>query len=448
MREQRYLTVNALNRYLKAKVDSDVSLSHLLVQGELSNVKYHYSGHCYFTLKDEKSRINAIMFASALKRLPFRLEDGMKVLVAARLSIYEPHGTYQLYVEKMTMDGLGNLYMAYEKLKEKLEKQGLFALEHKKNIPLYATKIGVITAATGAAIHDIVQTIHLRCPSAKVFFYPSLVQGEQAPENLVEMLHLADKANLDVLIIARGGGSLEDLWAFNDERLAYAIYEAQTPIISGVGHESDVTICDFVADARAATPTAAASQATFIQADLEKKLQAYSQTIRNLLERRINQSRQKVEQLSQSRYFNHPENLYQNAMMHLDDLTQKLVLNMALKTSQKKQKLHDEQGELNKQMIRLYHREKERMNYQSLFLERLMLHRYESEKKNFIKYISQLNAYSPLQVLERGYTLVLQNQQVVTSKAMIDPKKRMIIRFKDGDLEVISQEGRHEKNEL
>ncbi len=436
MSHEKYLTVYALNRYLKAKLDSDVHLNRLLIQGELSNVKIHTNGHCYFTLKDEKSRIQAVMFASALKKLKFTLEDGMKVLITAKLSVYEPYGMYQLNVEKLDIDGLGNLFMAYEKLKEKLEKNGLFDAAHKKTLPLYAQKIGLITAPTGAAIHDMIKTIHLKCPCAKINFYPSLVQGNQ------------DQDNLDVIVIGRGGGSLEDLWAFNNEALAYAIYEAKTPIISGVGHESDVTICDFVADYRAATPTAAASQAVFSQADLQAQLIDFQQRLAFSMDRTLKKKQMELNRLAQVKVFQKPHIMVEQALFKLDYFSERLVANGMSKLSFYQHQLELEKNNLYQLIEGKYARAEEQIQRPKERMIQILKYRLDLEKKHFSSLISELNALSPLNVLERGYTLVLQNKKVQTRKQNIDMSKELYIRFADGDLKVVARSDLNEEDEL
>ena len=253
-----YITVGALTRYIKYKIDNDVNLQTVYIKGEISNFKHHSRGHFYFTIKDEESRINAIMFASSTKNINFEPVDGMKVLVKGRISVFEQTGNYQIYVTNMTEDGVGNLYALYEKLKKQLASEGLFDQKYKKEIPKIPKRIGVVTAPTGAAIKDIISTINRRYPLCEVILFPSLVQGKEAKDDIVKNIKIADTYNLDTLIVGRGGGSLEDLWAFNEEIVARAIFECKTPVISAVGHEIDFTIADFVADYRAATPTGAA----------------------------------------------------------------------------------------------------------------------------------------------------------------------------------------------
>lgn len=253
------LSVSELNAYVKRMFDSDRELSAISVIGEISNLTIHRTGHIYFSLKDEFSQIKAVMFRSAASSLKFVPENGMKVIARCSVSVYTATGSYQLYVNNMQPDGVGALYLAYEQLKAKLDAEGLFSAEHKKDIPLYPKSVGVITSPTGAAVRDIINVTGRRFPSAKIYLYPSLVQGDGAERNLIDALDYFEKSSLaDVIIIGRGGGSIEDLWAFNGEMLARKIFECQTPIISAVGHETDFTICDFVADMRAPTPSAAA----------------------------------------------------------------------------------------------------------------------------------------------------------------------------------------------
>ena len=265
-----YITVSALNKYLKFKFDEDVHLQNIYIKGEISNFKSHTRGHYYFTLKDEESRINAVMFASSVSKLNFVPSDGMKVLAIGRISVYPSSGSYQIYVNNLEQDGLGNLYIAYEKLKEELNKKGLF--NQKRPIPKLPSKIGIITAPTGAAIRDILTTIKRRYKICNTILFPALVQGPQAAEDIANKIKIANTYDLDVLIIGRGGGSIEDLWPFNEEVVASAIYQSKIPTISAVGHEIDFTIADFVADLRAPTPTASAELAVPSSIELENNI--------------------------------------------------------------------------------------------------------------------------------------------------------------------------------
>ena len=267
-----YITVTQLTKYIKYKIDNDVNLDTVYLKGEISNFKAHTRGHFYFTIKDENTRINAVMFSSSASRIKFTPTDGMKVLVTGKISVYEATGGYQIYVNEMLEDGVGNLYIAFEQLKKKLEAEGLFDPSKKKRIPKIPTTIGIITAPTGAAIKDILSTIKRRWPLAQTILFPSLVQGEEAANDIVRNINLSKNFDLDVLIVGRGGGSIEDLWPFNEEIVARAIYELDTPVISAVGHEIDFTISDFVADLRAPTPTGAAEMAVPNMSDVSNYL--------------------------------------------------------------------------------------------------------------------------------------------------------------------------------
>ena len=268
MNKEKYLTVSALTKYIKFKIDTDEHLKTVFLKGEISNYKKHSTGHLYFSLKDETSKINAIMFNRNAVNLNFEPNEGTKVLVVGRISVYEQTGNYQIYIEDMIEDGVGNLYIAFEALKEKLSKEGLFDEKYKKPIPKIPKKIGIITAPTGAAIKDILSTIKRRFPICETILFPSLVQGENAAPDIVNKLKIANSYDLDVIILGRGGGSIEDLWPFNEEIVAREIFASQIPIISAVGHEVDFTIADFVADLRAPTPTGAAELAVPNMIDL------------------------------------------------------------------------------------------------------------------------------------------------------------------------------------
>ena len=260
--KNNYLTITQLNHYLKYKFDNDANLQVVYLKGEISNFKAHTRGHYYFTLKDENSRINAVMFQSNASKIKFMPIDGMKVMVTGKITVYESTGGYQIYVTDMLEDGVGNLYIAYEQLKKKLESEGLFDSSHKRKIPKMPKRIGIVTASTGAAIRDILTTIKRRYPIAETILFPSLVQGEYAASDIAKKIAIANTFELDTLIVGRGGGSIEDLWPFNEEIVARAIYNSKVPVISAVGHEVDFTIADFVADLRAPTPTAAAELAS------------------------------------------------------------------------------------------------------------------------------------------------------------------------------------------
>ena len=322
----KYLSVSSINKYIKYKLDTDTNLRKVYLRGEISNFKNHTSGHFYFTLKDEKSRILAVMFRSAASKVNFTPQDGMKVLVTGRISLYEANGNYQIYVDEMLEDGVGNLYLEFEKLKKELEEKGYFDKSLKKPIPKYPKKIGVITAPTGAAIRDIITTIKRRYRLSEIILFPCLVQGEGAKDDIVDKLSIADSMDLDVIILGRGGGSIEDLWAFNERVVAEAVYKAKTPIISAVGHEIDFTISDFVSDLRAPTPTAAAELAVPNTIDLITNIKSLEKMLITNMVNKLKLNRHRLDSLLDSYVLKNPKGLYEVKMQKLDNLVDKLEI--------------------------------------------------------------------------------------------------------------------------
>lgn len=335
------LTVSQLNRYLKSKFEEDSNLTSVFLTGELSNFTHHYkSGHLYFSIKDTTATIKAVMFSTQSARLRFLPQDGMKVIARGRVSIYEATGQYQLYVEDLQPDGVGALNLAYEQLKAKLEKEGLFAAERKQPIPAYPQRIGVVTSSTGAAVQDILNILSRRYPVAEVILAPVLVQGEGAAQEIADAIERFNALDcVDLLIVGRGGGSIEDLWAFNEERVARAVAASHIPIISAVGHETDFTICDFVADLRAPTPSAAAELAVPNREDLLQLLQSYRYTITQLLERRLSQWKQQVDLLSSSPYLASPDAWIRARRESVALLTSRLRTAMKQNTAQQKTRM-------------------------------------------------------------------------------------------------------------
>ena len=326
--KDNYLTITQLSRYLKYKFDHDLNLNTVYLKGEISNFKAHTRGHYYFTLKDEGSRINAVMFASSVSKLKFVPMDGMKVMVTGKVTVYEATGGYQIYVSDMVEDGVGNLYIAYEQLKKKLEQEGLFDPAKKKKISKMPRRIGIVTASTGAAIRDILTTLKRRYPIAETILFPALVQGKEAAEDIANKIRLANTYDIDTLIVGRGGGSIEDLWPFNEEVVARAIYQSKVPVISAVGHEVDFTIADFVADLRAPTPTAAAELAvvdinTVLDYLLKAKDRSYN-AIWNLIEVR----KTKLDHLNSSYILKKPSNIYEVKEQKLDMLVERMNMGM------------------------------------------------------------------------------------------------------------------------
>ena len=316
--EKTILTVTQLNEYIKSKIDSDKVLASVWLKGEISNFVHHKTGHFYFTLKDENSLVRSLMFHSSASKLMFRPENGMKVIVHGRVASYIRDGIYNFYADAMEPDGVGALYIAYEQLKKKLEAEGLFRPERKKSLPKIPTRVGVITSPTGAAIRDIINVISRRFAYAKIVLYPSLVQGEGAVPQLIQGLkYFNDSNSVDVIIIGRGGGSIEDLWAFNDEQLARAVVASHIPVISAVGHETDFTICDFVADRRAPTPSAAAEIAVPETEELKRKIGNITGRMATLLESSVNIKRKSLDGLSSSKVMRNPVNILDEKKTHL-----------------------------------------------------------------------------------------------------------------------------------
>ena len=435
--EKRYLTVSALNRYLKVKIDSDKQLQKILIKGEVSNFKHHSSGHLYFTLKDETSRINAVMFASKARKLPFELEDGMKVLIQASVSVYDVAGTYQLYVDNIEQDGLGNLYLRYEQLKKALALEGLFDQEHKHKIPKFPNKIAVLSAYPSAALADIVRTIKLRFPVVRVIIFPIPVQGKGAYLHIIKALNYVDTLGFDTIIIARGGGTLEDLWNFNEEALARAIYSCKTPIISGVGHEIDFTICDFVADYRCATPTAAGIKATPDLIELKQSVNNINYTLNTLIKQKITLNRQVLTKLNTFYLFKNPNKLFEDKKIKIDYLSDRLkdifIHNLNYQSNKTKNLIQTFNHQTNLFTL-------EQKNHLSLInqtMEQLIKQKIKYEKEKLYYTLSKLNTLSPLKVLERGYAIILKEDDVVLAVNELKTGDKIKIKMKDGSKNAI-----------
>ena len=420
--ERRYITVTTLNKYLKNKFDTDPNIQTLGLKGEISNFKGHTRGHLYFTLKDEGSRINAVMFSTYASKLNFVPKDGMKVLVVGRISVYEPTGGYQIYVNEMISDGVGNLYLKFEELKKKLSNEGLFNQEHKRPIPKFPKKIGIVTAPTGAAIRDILSTIKRRFPSTETILFPALVQGDLAAPDIVKQIKKADEYNLDVLIVGRGGGSIEDLWAFNEEIVARAIYDAKTPIISAVGHEIDFTISDFVSDLRAPTPTGAAEMAVPNIIDVKNFI--------NQLNIRLNKDISNIIEFNKKR---------------LDNYKTNYVLTNPLATFEiKEQKLDTLIDNLNNKIKNILDNNKKRLdnikkNY-TINNPDTILNRYNN---TYELLLNKLNLLNPLNILSKGYSVVKKDNNVIKDIKDINIKDKLNIKLYKGNIDVIV-EGKNE----
>lgn len=412
MNNNKYLTVSVINRYLKDIFDRNEHLRTVFLKGEISNFKGHTTGHLYFSLKDENSRINAIMFNSYAKRLNFTPQDGKKVLVTGRISVYEATGNYQIYVDDMQEDGVGNLYLAYEKLKADLEKEGLFDNKYKKSIPKYPETIGIVTAPTGAAIKDILSTIKRRYPVCKTILFPCLVQGEYAAADIVNKINMAQKYNIDVLIVGRGGGSIEDLWSFNEEKVARAIFDSKIPVISAVGHEIDFTIADFVADMRAPTPTGAAEMAVPNLTDLNKYIGQLNIRCKEAILKRVNYQKLVLDSLKNSYVIKTPMIMYDNRKQKIDIIWEKINVLMHNKVDNYNQRL-------------LYIKNNHILKNPSLL--------YKDKTKELSVLLDKLELVSPIHVLKRGYSIALNsNDNVINSIKSVNKNDVIKIDLYDG----------------
>lgn len=439
--ERRYVTVSALNKYIKSKIDQDTQLQRILIKGEISNFKHHGSGHLYFTLKDENSRINAVMFSSKASKVSFQVENGMKVLIDASVSVYDIAGTYQLYVNTMEQDGIGNLFLQFEKLKKRLSAEGLFDPNYKKAIPKYPSKIAVISANKSAALMDIIRTIQLRFPVVRVVVFPVPVQGKGAYQEIVRTLKYVDSLQFSTIIIGRGGGSLEDLWNFNEEVLARAMFECKTPIISGVGHEVDFTICDFVADARAATPTAAASMATPDLVELQQTVNTTMYTLQTLMKQKIQIHREKWKALQSFYLFNNPEKMFEDKQAKLLFLEEQLHNTFAKELSYQKQKVGTLLQKFMYQSNLFVVNQNNKIQQYEKQLDSTFKHIYKNKQEKYNYLMHRLHSLSPLKTLERGYAIVTKEDAVITSKEQLEPEQEIIIRFKDGSVKAVIKQG-------
>ncbi len=400
--KQQVLSITQINEYIRGRMDSDQLLSQIAVRGEISNYKMYPSGHHYFTLKDENAALKCVMFKTNASRLRFRPENGMKVIAMGKITVYPRDGAFQLYCSAMTTDGVGDLYAAFEQLKAKLAAQGLFDAAHKKPLPVFPRTIGIVTSSAGAAIHDMLRILNKRYPLTQVRLLPVRVQGSEAPGEIAAAIRYANRYHLaDLLIVGRGGGSIEDLWAFNDERVAYAIYESQIPIISAVGHEPDVTISDYVADVRAATPSNAAELAVPDRAALSQNMDSALSAMASALSRQIKSARQSLDRLAGSPALASPTGYLEQKRQNLDYLTQKLL---AAQTREIQEKKH-----------------------------------------RFIACTAKLDAMSPLKVLTRGYSIVHSDDgHILHSIHQTAPGREIQVTLSDGRLKATVLEGKED----
>lgn len=445
----KYLTVTALTRYIKQKLETDIHLKDVWLKGEISNFNHHSRGHMYFTIKDERSSIRAVMFASANRHLKFTPENGMKVFLRGEIGVFEPYGQYQLYVQQMEPDGIGALHLAYEQLKEKLAQQGLFDEQHKKELPRVPKHIGIITSPTGAAVRDMITTIRRRYPLTKITVIPAIVQGEMGAKSIQDAIEKANELDLfDLLIVGRGGGSIEDLWNFNEEEVARSIFTSKTPIISAVGHETDHTIADYVADVRAPTPTAAAEIAVPDRKELQKEILRKQQLLHHLFQTKLNNFNKHLQHLKQSYAFRYPEQLVKQKEQELDRLNENLRKGLS-KIFQQKGKQYEY---IQSRLISLRPKEQVKQIYDDLKLthqqlNRSMEHYIKEQQQQMTLLLEKLTLLNPLNVIKRGFTITYSEKgEIVSSKKQVKQGDLLNIQVQDGEIscEVLDLKGEGE----
>ena len=450
MESDKYLTVSDLNYYITQKFKNDPYLHKVFLQGELSNFRYRRNSHQYFSLKDEKSKINVVMFRSYFDKVKFKPEEGMKVYVTGYVSVYGPQGSYQFYAESMEPAGLGALYEQLKQLQRKLANEGLFDQKYKKPLPHFPDYIAVVTSASGAVIHDILVTVNRRFPHAEVDLFPAQVQGDSAADSLISaMKQIAQfKDKYDVMIIGRGGGSLEDLWPFNEESVVRQVFAMEMPVISSVGHETDTTLCDLVADVRAATPTAAAEYATPNLADELINIRQMQNSLVSSMQNTIRIRRDTLNRINNSVIMREPTRLYDEQAQTLDLLRDNLHNNMVRQLERKRQNY-----QLEKQRLLIVSPSKKiasLLQQTDFYYQRLVANTKQSlqVKRNALSQTAQqLNDYSPLKTLDRGYAFVTDKQnKTVSSIDQVKMKDEVKLHFKDGQATAIIGSIRREKN--
>lgn len=438
----KYLTVQALTKYLKRKFDVDPYLQKVFVVGEISNYRKRPNAHQYFSLKDDKARISAVIYKREFQKIPFDLEEGMKVFAVGRISLYEPNGSYQITIESIEPDGIGALYQALEQLKKKLNEAGLFDLP-KKRIPVFPRKIAVITSPTGAVIRDILTTIQRRFPIVGVTVFPTRVQGKEAAGEIVRAFgQIKDhEEEFDTVILARGGGSIEDLWPFNEEMVAHAILNCNLPVISSIGHETDTTIADLVADQRAATPTAAAEIAVPVLAEVLTYLKQQENRLHLSMTRKLQLLRKQLDRYRQSYVMMQPERLYQAYLQELDILNQKLSIqqdnyleekNLELATLKKRLRVQSPET-----TIKRYQKDLDRLREQLMRQIQIYL---LNQNKLLANKGQLLDAYSPLKSMQRGYAVVMTKGKIVKSIKEVKEKENILINLSDGQIQASVEE--------
>ncbi|MGO2100435.1 exodeoxyribonuclease VII large subunit [Vagococcus salmoninarum] len=445
---EQYLTVTALTKYLKRKFEADPYLERVYLTGEISNFRPRANAHQYFSLKDNQAKISAIMFKGAFQKLKFQPKEGMKVLVVGRISLYEASGNYQIYIEHMEPDGVGALYQALAEMKEKLAKEGLFE-SPKQLLPKYPKKIAVITSPSGAVIRDIITTLQRRYPIAQLVLYPTLVQGDKAAADICRNIQrVEEQGDYDTLIVARGGGSIEDLWPFNEESVARAIFHAKTPVISSVGHETDVTIADLVADVRAATPTAAAELAVPVLNDELLKIKEKENRLIKSYSYHLSRQKQRHQHLLNSFIFTNPERLYEGFSIKLDLLKGKFQQSGLNLVNNKSRYFNEVSHQLQLQSpINRVQSEQQKISNLQQLLSNEIVRLVNNRHKEFDQLLQSLDLLSPLKTMGRGYTYVTEKEQVLGSTKDLQVDQTLKLHFIDGEADVLVTDVRANKGE-
>jgi len=436
MAEKIPLTVRALTKYIKLKFDYDGNLQNVLLKGEISNFKRHSRGHFYFSIKDEDAQINAVMFAHVAKSVQFEPTNGMQVIVTGNVSVYEVAGSYSIHVKKMTEDGVGNLYVAFNQMKERLADQGLFDELHKQELPRLPRSVGVITSPTGAAVKDIISTIKRRSPNVQIYVYKALVQGEQAAADIVEKIKMANEQGLvDVLIVGRGGGSIEDLWAFNEEIVARAIFSSELPVISAVGHETDFTIADFVADLRAATPTAAAEIAAPNIVDIVTHLRGLQSRLNRGLQNITKLKGIALQRLSNHYIMKNPRALFESRILRLSQLEKGLNYNLEQKLAEAKRRLEIlTKGLQTFEPSRHTTGARQRLVHLDEMLAQVAMKKLDETKQRYFILNTKLELLNPLSVLNKGYAVATSEAgDVISNIGQLSVGTKISVRVSDGE---------------
>ncbi|WP_077326889.1 exodeoxyribonuclease VII large subunit [Virgibacillus siamensis] len=436
--KDNYLTVTALTKYIKRKMDTDPHLKSIWLKGEVSNFKHHSRGHMYLTIKDDYSRIQAVMFAGNNRRLKFTPENGMNVLIRGEIGVFEPYGQYQLYIQQMEPDGIGSLYLAFEQLKEKLNKLGYFNKEHKKALPRYPKKIGIITSPTGAAVRDIITTLRRRYPIASTIVIPVLVQGTASPRSIQEAIDAANKnGDYDLLIIGRGGGSIEELWSFNEEIVAAAIFRSVIPVISAVGHETDITISDYVADMRAPTPTGAAELSVPSQLEILEKINSMERTLTRIMQDHLANGKQALDRMKQSYAFRYPDQLITQKEQELDKHVERLDKVLKSSFEKKKDAYINLKARLKTQHPSVpYNRSDKEVKRLAKQTNQAMHQLLEQKKTRLNSAIEKLTLLNPLETMKRGYAIPYTDTgSIIKSAENVNRDDRIALKMADGTID-------------